>query len=60
MLGRRNLTDQELELAAKYLCISLEELKALKPELYVYTESIEHDERGTRLHLRGEVSFHAR
>lgn len=60
MLGRRNLTDQELELAAKYLYISLEELKAMKPELYVYTESIEDDVRGTRLHLRGEVSFDAR
>ena len=60
MLGRRNLTDHELELAAKYLHISLEELKALKPELYVHVESIERDVRGTRLNLRGEVSFDAR
>lgn len=60
MIGSHELTEQELELAAKYLCISLEELKAMKPEMNNYTVSLEHDVLGTRLHFLCEVSFDAR
>lgn len=60
MIGNRELTEQELELTAKYLCISLEELKALKPEMYIHAESIEYDTKSTRLILRGEVLLDAR
>lgn len=62
MIGSRELTEQELALTAKYLCISLEELKALKPVMNDYTVSTEYDVRSLRLHLtlRGEVSLDAR
>lgn len=62
MIGSRELTEQELELTAKYLCNSLEELKAMKPEMHNHAESIENDVRNIRLHLhlRGEVSLDAR
>lgn len=62
MTGNRELTEQELALTAKYLSISLEELKAMKPEMNNYVVSTEYDVRSLRLHLtlRGEVSLDAR